>query len=231
MDIIIVDDTQTAIDALAKKLKNYPNVTVAGFANNGKDGLELLKTTHAEVVFLDVEMPDMTGIDFLGRMKDEGCKDTLAVVYTAYGTYTLPALRNKAFDFLMKPIDGNELETVMARLEEELEDIRVEREQLEERQQTAAIYQRRGLQTRRDTGYLCVPIQPRPESMGSGGNGMRHTDTPQEMCQQRHTDGARREFRAGEPEIHHQHKISDGGERQPVLFLPAIRRHTIYKDR
>ena len=81
MDIIIVDDTQTAIDALAKKLKNYPNVTVAGFANNGKDGLELLKTTHAEVVFLDVEMPDMTGIDFLGRMKDEGCKDTLAVVY------------------------------------------------------------------------------------------------------------------------------------------------------
>ena len=130
MDIIIVDDTQTAIDALAKKLKNYPNVTVAGFANNGKDGLELLKTTHAEVVFLDVEMPDMTGIDFLGRMKDEGCKDTLAVVYTAYGTYTLPALRNKAFDFLMKPIDGNELETVMARLEEELEDIRVEREQL-----------------------------------------------------------------------------------------------------
>ena len=44
MDIIIVDDTQTAIDALAKKLKNYPNVTVAGFANNGKDGLELLKT-------------------------------------------------------------------------------------------------------------------------------------------------------------------------------------------
>lgn len=130
MDIIIVDDAQTAIDALAKKLKNYPNVTVAGFANNGKDGLELLKTTHAEVVFLDVEMPDMTGIDFLGRMKDEGCKDTLAVVYTAYGTYTLPALRNKAFDFLMKPIDGNELETVMARLEEELEDIRVEREQL-----------------------------------------------------------------------------------------------------
>ena len=93
MDIIIVDDTQTAIDALAKKLKNYPNVTVAGFANNGKDGLELLKTTHAEVVFLDVEMPDMKGIEFLGRKKEAGGKDTLAGVYVSYTHPTLPTNR------------------------------------------------------------------------------------------------------------------------------------------
>lgn len=129
MDIIIIDDTQSAIDGLIKKLKAYPDAVIAGYAGNGNDGLKLLRETRADVVFLDVEMPDMTGIEFLAKMKDEGFRDTLAVIYTAYGTYMLPALRNRAFDFLMKPIDPKELQTVMERIGEELEDIRSEREE------------------------------------------------------------------------------------------------------
>lgn len=128
MNIIIVDDTQSAIDGLKKELKRFPDATVAGTATNGADGMGLLRQTQADVVFLDVEMPDMTGMEFMQKMKDEGLRHTLVVIYTAYGTYTLPALRSKAFDFLLKPIDQKELEAVMARISEELEDIHSEAE-------------------------------------------------------------------------------------------------------
>lgn len=128
MNIIIIDDTQSAIDGLKKKLKTFPDAIVAGTATNGSEGMELLRQTHADVVFLDVEMPDMTGLEFMQKMKEEGLRTTLVVIYTAYGTYTLPALRNKAFDVLLKPIDKKELEAVMARIGEELEDMRSEQE-------------------------------------------------------------------------------------------------------
>ena len=70
MDIIIVDDTQTAIDALVKKLKNYPNVTVAGFANNGKDGLELWKHFQPDVIVSDIDMPIMDGIEMVKKIRE-----------------------------------------------------------------------------------------------------------------------------------------------------------------
>ncbi len=119
MKIIIIDDTQQAIDALKGKLADYPCAEVTGTANNGTEGLKLLRKEKADVVFLDVEMPDMTGLQLLTQMKHEGFGNILAVIYTAYGSYTLPALRSKAFDFLLKPIDDNELRAVMARLEAE----------------------------------------------------------------------------------------------------------------
>lgn len=128
MNILIIDDTQSAIDGLKKKLKAFPDANVAGTATNGADGMALLRETQADVVFLDVEMPDMTGLEFMRKMKSEGMRHTLVVIYTAYGTYTLPALRSKAFDFLLKPIDQKELEAVMARVSEELEDMRSEQE-------------------------------------------------------------------------------------------------------
>ncbi len=120
MKIIIIDDTQQAIDALTKKLALYPGIEVVGQANNGTDGLKLLKEKNPDVVFIDVEMPDMTGIDLLSRIKMEGFDNTLPVIYTAFDTYTLSALRNKAFDFLLKPIDDKELETIITRLEKEI---------------------------------------------------------------------------------------------------------------
>ncbi len=124
MKIIIIDDSQQAIDALTKKLALYPDIEVAGQANNGADGLKLLKEKNADAVFIDVEMPDMTGMQLLSSIKTEGINNTLPVIYTAFETYTLSALRNKAFDFLLKPIDDKELETIIARLEKEIANIK-----------------------------------------------------------------------------------------------------------
>lgn len=115
MKIIIIDDTQTAIDDLTVKLGKYQDIEIAGTAHNGTDGLALLSNTIPDLIFLDVEMPDMTGIEFLDMMKGRIGNNCHVVIYTAYDDYILSAFRNKAFDFLLKPVDESELNTVMRR--------------------------------------------------------------------------------------------------------------------
>ena len=115
MNAIIVDDTEAAIDSLATKLRKYGDVTLAATATNGADGIEIVKRHKPELLFLDMELPDMTGIDFLERLQQEPDYWCYVVIYTAYNDYMLPAFRNRAFDFLLKPIDDGELDTIMSR--------------------------------------------------------------------------------------------------------------------
>ena len=115
MKIIIVDDEKMAANALADKLKEYDETELVGVAYNGMDGLKLLEEKQPDLMFLDVELPDISGIEFLERidgMTDGRCR---VVMYTAHGRYMLPAFRNKAFDFLLKPIEDNELHMILRR--------------------------------------------------------------------------------------------------------------------
>ena len=76
-------------------------------------GLDTIVATEAKI--LDIELPDMTGIDFLGNMQQQSSHWCKVVIYTAYNEYMLPAFRNKAFDFLTKPINDDELQTIIER--------------------------------------------------------------------------------------------------------------------
>lgn len=116
MDAIIIDDTQAAIDNLLGKLGKYPGVEVVAVANNGHDGLDAVRRHKPDLLFLDVELPDISGIDFIERMKELSDNRCRVVIYTAYDDYMLPAFRSKAFDFLLKPIDESELDTVIGRV-------------------------------------------------------------------------------------------------------------------
>lgn len=116
MKIVIIDDDKQAIDLLTEKLAVFANVEIAGTATKGSSGLKLVEETRPDVIFLDVEMPDITGLDFLEQMDlDEGECDV--VMCTAYDDYMLPSFRSNAFDFLLKPVDPKELDIVMQRLE------------------------------------------------------------------------------------------------------------------
>lgn len=115
MNAIIIDDTRTAIDALAEKLEKYTEINLVATADNGADGFEKVFRHRPELLFLDMELPDMTGIAFLEKMKDMPDYRCYVVIYTAYSDYMLPAFRNKAFDFLLKPIDDKELDTIINR--------------------------------------------------------------------------------------------------------------------
>lgn len=60
MNAIIVDDTPAAIESLAAKLKKYPDITLVATADNGSDGIEQVMKHRPELLFLDMELPDMT---------------------------------------------------------------------------------------------------------------------------------------------------------------------------
>ena len=115
MKIIIVDDDKKAAALLGEKLRGYEGAEVAGIAHNGMDGLRLLADTHPDLLFLDVELPDISGIEFLERI--DGCARgrCRVVMYSAHSRYMLRAFRNKAFDYLLKPIDDRELGTIIRR--------------------------------------------------------------------------------------------------------------------
>lgn len=121
MNAIIIDYTQTAIDNLIEKLQKYPDVNVVATAGTGEEGLEMIMRHKPELLFLDVELPDMTGIEFLSQFNDQAEWPCYVVIYTAYSDYMLPAFRNKAFDFLLKPVDDKELDTVISRFYDERE--------------------------------------------------------------------------------------------------------------
>lgn len=116
MKVIIIDDDAASIEALSKKLQAYDDVTLCGTAGNGLKGISLVKETEPDLLFLDVEMPDMTGLDFLSQMRLITKKDCKVVIYTAHDAYMLPAFRGKAFDFLLKPVADLELQKVMQRV-------------------------------------------------------------------------------------------------------------------
>ena len=113
MKVIIIDDEQSAIDVLVQKLKNYKNITVIATANSGIKGISIVRELQPDLLFLDVELPDISGLDFLNQISLITQSTCRVVIYTAHPSYMLPAFRGKAFDFLLKPFDDAELQKII----------------------------------------------------------------------------------------------------------------------
>ena len=116
MNIIIVDDDRQAAEVLKKKLTEYHEMNVVGMAHDGKEGLQLFKESMPDLLFLDIDLPDISGIDFLERVESRPGNRCRVIMYTAHSRYMLSAFRNKAFDYLMKPINDAELRTIIRRV-------------------------------------------------------------------------------------------------------------------
>ena len=116
---VIVDDNKQAAQDLSERLGDFDEVEIGGIALNGMDGLALVGQVQPDVLFLDVQLPDLSGLDFLEKMSSQTHGKCRVVMYTAYDEYILPAFRKKAFDVLLKPIEDAELATIMHRLTHE----------------------------------------------------------------------------------------------------------------
>lgn len=116
MRIVIVDDDKLAAKALADKLNKYEEAEIVGMAYNGINGLNMINESHPDVLFLDIELPDISGIEFLERIDTHSQHRCRVVMYTAHDRYMLQAFRNMAFDYLLKPIDDDELRAIMRRV-------------------------------------------------------------------------------------------------------------------
>lgn len=116
MRFVIVDDDKAAANALAKKLAAYDETELCGIALNGLDGQRMINETRPDVLFLDIELPDISGIEFLEHVNCLPQYKCRTVMYTAHDRFMLSAFRNKAFDYLMKPIDDTELRNIVRRV-------------------------------------------------------------------------------------------------------------------
>lgn len=105
---LIIDDEAYARELLKQQLESYcPGlVEVVGLAGSAIEGLKLINQTQPQLVFLDVEMPMGSGFDLLELA---GERHFEVIFTTAYREYALKALKNKAMDYLLKPIDADEL--------------------------------------------------------------------------------------------------------------------------
>jgi two-component system LytT family response regulator len=113
--IFIIDDNQGCIDTLRASLDTYPNFVVTGAFQSPFDALGALLEKRPEILFLDVEMPSVSGLDFLSNIKEKLHWNLHVVFYTAYEKYVIQALRNAAFDFLLKPFTEEELKGILDR--------------------------------------------------------------------------------------------------------------------
>jgi two-component system LytT family response regulator len=104
---VIVDDEHHSRESLQNLLTAYcPEVEVVGMADNVETGIEAIRKYRPEVVFLDIEMPSGTGFDLLNQV---GSLDFDVVFTTAFEHYALKAVKISAMDYLLKPIDVDEL--------------------------------------------------------------------------------------------------------------------------
>jgi two-component system LytT family response regulator len=113
---VIVDDEEAGVESLKLLLKKYcPSVEVVAAANSVSDAQDKLSATTPDVIFLDIAMPFANGFELLKRVKN---KNFSVVFTTAYNEYALKAIKHNALDYLLKPIDSDELIEAVKKCEE-----------------------------------------------------------------------------------------------------------------
>lgn len=111
---IVIDDEQFAREELTELLQETQEVEVVAQASNAIEGLKLIYALKPDVVFLDIQMPQVSGVDLLGMLDP----DTMPYVIfiTAFDQYAIQAFEDNAFDYLLKPVDPKRLNKSIQRL-------------------------------------------------------------------------------------------------------------------
>ena len=115
---LIVDDEPLARDRLQKLLDAVPDVTVVGQCTNGKEAVEAIREKAPDLVFLDVQMPELDGFGVLAELQAE--EIPVVIFVTAHDQFALKAFEVHAVDFLLKPFDRERFQTALKRAKERI---------------------------------------------------------------------------------------------------------------
>ena len=108
----IVDDERLAIERLTRMLSHTGRVNVVGSSIDPEKALTEIRSVGAEVLFLDIQMPGLTGFELLERLES----DVPVIFTTAYDEYALHAFTVNSIDYLLKPIDAERLDRALDKL-------------------------------------------------------------------------------------------------------------------
>lgn len=111
--VLIVDDELLGRQRVEDLLRDEPGVSIVGTADSGAAAVEAIRTLRPDLVFLDVQMPGMTGLEVLAEIGPEAMPATIFV--TAYDHYALKAFEVAALDYLVKPFDDERFEQALSR--------------------------------------------------------------------------------------------------------------------
>ena len=114
--LLIVDDEPPARARLRRLLQAQPGVQVVGEADSGLQALALADALRPDALLLDVQMPELGGLDVAASLPDRAQGGPAVVFVTAYDAYALPAFDAAAVDYLLKPVDPARLARALQRL-------------------------------------------------------------------------------------------------------------------
>src|ERR1017187_136549 len=122
MKALVIDDERLARLELRRLLGAHPEVEITGEARGGEEALALIPKLVPDVIFLDIQMPGMSGFDLLERLEDL----PQVIFTTAYDEYALKAFEVNALDYLLKPVAPARLAAALARVRPRTEPARLE---------------------------------------------------------------------------------------------------------
>ena len=132
--VILVDDEEEVREAIRKRI-DWESIgfTVAGTAENGEEALELAEAEEPDVVMTDIQMPFMDGLTMLKKLKEK-LPDLRSVIFSGYDDfeYAKEAIRLEAEEYILKPVDADELKAIFLRIKERLDEQMEQRRNVEQ---------------------------------------------------------------------------------------------------
>lgn len=115
MRTLIIDDEPLARERIRSLLEKDDRIQIVGEASDGRSALELIERENPELLFLDIQMPELTGIEVAMRIQDTDAPLPSIVFVTAYDEFALKAFDLHAIDYLLKPFDRSRFSTALDR--------------------------------------------------------------------------------------------------------------------
>jgi two-component system LytT family response regulator len=119
MKALIIDDERLARTELKHLLETHSSkIEVIGEASNGSEGIKLIKKQSPDVIFLDIQMPEMDGFQMLKKLEEI----PKVIFVTAYDEHAIEAFKVNALDYLLKPVDPEQLKVAIEKLNSQNEE-------------------------------------------------------------------------------------------------------------
>lgn len=116
---IIVDNETRALNRMKLLLEHFAEVEILALIDNANDAVDKIVKQQPDLVFMDIEMPGKTGLDLADEINKHNI-ETRIIFVSAYDHYAIKAIKNNAFDYLLKPVNIDELKTTIERFKAKL---------------------------------------------------------------------------------------------------------------